>query len=169
MRIEVNMTREASRPSSKKSPMKAALLAAAVALIPLAACSNATPFEPQVIETTDFFVGLGIDLASMTKLPSGVYIQDDSVGTGAALADGDSVQIDHRGWLSNGYQFSGGIFRSLYPTSFIDGFSIGMEGMAEGGQRLMIIPPELAYGNAGSGPIPRGAVLVFEVELIDAY
>jgi len=162
------MTREPRRKSQTTS-LKAAVLASSIVVIPLAACSEATPFEPQVIETTTFFAGLGIDLAAMTKLPSGVYILDDSVGTGALLADGDSVQIDHSGWLSNGYQFSGGVFRSLYPTSFIDGFSIGLEGMAEGGQRLMIIPPDLAYGDAGSGVIPRGAILVFEVELLDAY
>jgi FK506-binding nuclear protein len=143
-------------------------LALALAL-PSVACSEATPFEPQVIEDTEFFAGLGIDLATMTKLASGVYILDDSVGTGAALADGDSIQVDHRGWLSNGYQFSSGQFRALYPGDFIDGFSFGLAGMAEGGQRLMIIPPELGYGNTPTGSIPAGSILVFEVILIDAY
>lgn len=146
------------------------LVAVAMLAMPAVACSNAEPFAPQVIEDTDFFVGLGIDLASMTKLPSGVYILDDSVGTGPVLADGDSIQLDHRGWLSNGYQFSGGVFRARFTAGeFIDGFSVGLEGMAEGGQRLMIIPPELGYGNVNAGSIPAGSVLVFEVELIDVY
>ncbi|MBM4183299.1 MAG: hypothetical protein FJ207_03635 [Gemmatimonadetes bacterium] len=144
------------------------LVALAVLCVPAAACSDA--FEPQVIEETEFFTGLGIDLATMTKLPSGVYILDDSVGTGALLADGDSVQIDHRGWLSNGNQFSGGVFRGLYPTGFIPGFSIGLAGMMEGGKRLMIIPPALGYGNdPPPGAIPPGSILVFEVLLLDAY
>ncbi|HET9947644.1 MAG TPA: FKBP-type peptidyl-prolyl cis-trans isomerase [Longimicrobiales bacterium] len=37
--------------------------------------------------------------------------------------------------------------------------------MAVGGTRRMIVPPELGYGEQGSGPIPPGAVMVFEVEL----
>jgi FKBP-type peptidyl-prolyl cis-trans isomerase len=147
------------------------LVALAVLVVPAAACSD--PFEPQVIEELEFFAGLGINLSTMTKLPSGVYIQDDSVGTGTVLtlADTVTVQVDHRGWLHDGTQFSpgpgqSGVFSTSYPTGLISGFVIGMEGMAVGGQRLMIIPPELAYGNAGSGPVPPGAVLVFEVELL---
>lgn len=145
------------------------LVALAVLIAPVAACSE-DPFAPQVIEEVEFFAGLGIDLASMIKLSSGIYISDDSIGTGAQLEAGDSVNIDHRGWLADGTLFSSGaIDGSPYPTGFISGFSMGMAGMFVGGQRLMIIPPEHAWGNTGSGPIPPGAVVVFEVELIDAY
>ncbi len=146
------------------------LVALAVLMGPAAACSSEDPYAPQVIEDVEFFAGLGIDLAAMTKLSSGVYIQDDSVGTGALLADGDTVDIDHRGWLSDGTQFSTGVINGFpYPIGFIPGFSMGMAGMNVGGQRLVIIPPELAYGESGGGPIPPGAVLVFEIELLDAY
>lgn len=144
------------------------LVALAVLVVPAVACSD-DPFAPEVIEEVEFYVGLGIDLSAMTKLPSGVYIQDDSVGTGALLADGDSVQMDHVGWLANGTQFSGGVFRGLYPTGFIEGFSYGIAGMMEGGQRLVIIPPALGYGDNGAGAVPPGAVLVFVVALLDAY
>jgi len=140
----------------------------ALTVVLAGACSE-DPFAPQVIEELSFFAGLGIDLSAMTKLPSGVYIQDDSVGTGDLLADGDSVEIDHRGWLADGTQFSSGVIDGYPLAGFIPGFIIGMGGMREGGQRLMIIPPELAYGNTGAGPIPPGAVVIFEVELIDAF
>jgi hypothetical protein len=144
------------------------LVALAALVVPAAACTDENPFE--VIEEVTFFPGLMIDLSTMTKLPSGVYIKDDSVGTGALLADGDSVYIDHTGWLASGIEFSTGEFRALYPGTFIQGFAIGLEGMAEGGQRLMIIPPALAYAdNPPTTSIPPGAILVFEVELLDAY
>ena len=146
--------------------VKALATALAVLVVPAMACGS-DPFAPQVIEEVEFFAGLGIDLSTMTKLPSGVYILDDTVGTGTVLANATvSVQIDHTGWLADGTPFSSGVFTAVYPSGFVPGFSIGMEGMAVGGQRLMIIPPALAYGNAGTGPIPPGAVLIFEVELL---
>lgn len=147
---------------------RALFVALAVLVLPAVACSE-DPFAPQVIEDLSFHPGLGIDLAAMTRLPSGVYISDDTVGTGALLADGDTVDIDHRGWLADGTQFSTGVLNGYPLTVFIPGFSTGMAGMHVGGQRLMIIPPELAYGDTGSGPIPPGAVVIFEVELLDAY
>ncbi|MEQ1855744.1 MAG: FKBP-type peptidyl-prolyl cis-trans isomerase [Longimicrobiales bacterium] len=149
--------------------VRALTTALAVLVVPAMACSS-DAFAPQVIEDLTFFPGLGIDLNAMTKLPSGVYIQDDSVGTGTVLgSDTVDVQIDHRGWLADGTLFSSGVFPFEYPTGVISGFAIGMEGMAVGGQRLMIIPSALAYGNSGTGPIPPGAVLIFEVELLDVF
>lgn len=144
-------------------------LSACVAL--LSGCSNEDPTEViiEVIEEAAFDPSLGIDLAQMTELPSGVYIEDRTVGTGAVIASGSTATVDHMGWLRTGLGFSGGQFEFVYLVDpLIEGFEIGMEGMAEGGTRLMIIPPALAYGTApppGSG-IPPGAILVFEVELL---
>jgi FKBP-type peptidyl-prolyl cis-trans isomerase len=139
----------------------------AIALV-LAACTSKLAF--QVIEEVTFDPGLGIDLSQMTKLPSGVYIQDHVVGTGAVLAVGDSASLDLTGWLSNGVEFSSGPLTIEYGVTDtgVEGFDIGLEGMAEGGSRLMIIPPDLAYGNfpPPGGIIPRGAILVFLVDLL---
>lgn len=150
---------------------------ALVALVAALGACGSSPTEVvfEVIEETTFAPSLGIDLAQMTELPSGVYIEDTVVGAGTALAANDSITIDHAGWLSDGTQFSAGQFDTragASPQRLIEGFEIGLVGMAVGGTRRMVIPPALAYGAQGartqSGAIvvPPGAIVIFEVELI---
>lgn len=42
----------------------------------------------------------------------------------------------------------------------------GLQGMCIGEKRTLTIPPELGYGDRGIGPIPGGATLIFETELV---
>jgi peptidylprolyl isomerase len=75
-------------------------------------------------------------------------------------------------------QQSGQVFDSSWqrgqPATFpldgvIQGWSEGLVGMQPGGRRLLIIPAELAYGDAGAGAdIAPGETLVFVVDLIEA-
>jgi FKBP-type peptidyl-prolyl cis-trans isomerase len=136
----------------------------------LAACESTTEPAFEVIETSTFGSSLGIVLADFTKLPSGVYMREDSVGTGTVFAAGDSVSVDHTAWLRNGALINSGPFQ-IDTDRLIPGFRIGMEGMAEGDTRTLIVPPALGYGSNPpfGSPIPAGAILVFEVDLIDVF
>ncbi len=48
----------------------------------------------------------------------------------------------------------------------IEGWDIGLIGMQTEGKRVLVVPPEFAYGNTAVGPIPANATLVFAIELI---
>jgi hypothetical protein len=58
------------------------------------------------------------------------------------------------------------IVRGHIMTGVIAGWQRGVVGMKVGGQRRLIIPPDLAYGSTGSGPIPPNATLVFDIGLL---
>jgi len=105
---------------------------------------------------------------------------DVKPGAGEVATAGKTVSVHYTGWLydeaASGHQ--GKKFDSArdrtQPFEFplggkqvIAGWELGVEGMKVGGQRLLIIPPELAYGARGAGGvIPPNAKLVFDIELI---
>ena len=136
----------------------------ALAAVGLGACGDDNPF--QVIEETEFAASLGIDLATMEQLPSGVYIEEITLGSGAQAMAGDIVNVDYMGWLADGTLFNDFDDIDFSLDGFIPGFRDGIIGMLVGGTRLMVIPPDQGYGAAGSGSaIPPGAILVFQVTL----
>jgi FKBP-type peptidyl-prolyl cis-trans isomerase FkpA len=105
------------------------------------------------------------------------YSQTDLVvGTGATAISGSNVTVAYTGWLhdstkpdAKGTQFDSNAnfpFR-LGVGQVIRGWDIGVVGMRVGGQRRLVIPPDLAYGSsgAGNGAIPPNATLVFDVTL----
>ncbi|KAI8563202.1 hypothetical protein RHMOL_Rhmol03G0094300 [Rhododendron molle] len=48
----------------------------------------------------------------------------------------------------------------------LKGLDLGVEGMRVGGQRLLIVPPQLAYGSKGVQEIPPNATIELDVELL---
>jgi FKBP-type peptidyl-prolyl cis-trans isomerase FkpA len=123
-----------------------------------AACDSTGP---------DFDSGLGVDLAAMTQTASGLYVLDVTVGTGAVAAVGNRATVRYTGWLENGDQFDSGTYTfRLGQREAIDGFDEGVTGMRVGGERRIVIPPSLGYGELGSGRIPGDAYLLFDMELL---
>ena len=106
-------------------------------------------------------------------------ITDLIVGTGVEADNGHTVTVEFTGWLyeptapqNKGTQFDtsdgNGFTFSLGERQVIRGWDAGIRGMREGGFRRLIIPPGLAYGEAGQGDIPGNATLIFEIYLIEA-
>jgi FKBP-type peptidyl-prolyl cis-trans isomerase FkpA len=113
----------------------------------------------------------------MHTTASGLQYLDTVTGEGDAAQAGQYVTVHYTGWLyENGEQ--GAKFDSSRdrndPFEFplgaghvIRGWDEGVQGMKIGGQRTLIIPPELGYGARGAGGvIPPNATLKFDVELL---
>ncbi|KAL2815260.1 FK506-binding protein 2 [Aspergillus cavernicola] len=87
---------------------------------------------------------------------------------------GDTVQMHYRGTLAaDGSEFDASYNRGK-PFKFplgagrvIKGWDEGLLDMCVGEKRTLTIPPEFGYGDRGVGPIPGGATLIFETELVE--
>ncbi|MEQ1533395.1 MAG: FKBP-type peptidyl-prolyl cis-trans isomerase [Sideroxydans sp.] len=101
-------------------------------------------------------------------------------GEGAEAKAGQLVTVHYTGWLfdknaenNKGTKFDSSRDRDepfdfpLGMGQVIQGWDMGVQGMKVGGQRTLVIPPEMGYGRRGAGGvIPPNATLVFDVELL---
>ncbi len=140
----------------------------ALAAVLAAACLDDSPFVPS-IEDTVFHESLGVDLAASTKTASGLYYRDILVGAGAEVpATGNvAVSTTYSLYLRTGELIEAGDYSlTVGAGESIDGYEEGLRGMRVGGQRQLIIPPDLAYGDQRNGDIPPNSILVFNVVLV---
>ena len=105
---------------------------------------------------------------------------DVKLGKGAEAKAGQLVSVHYTGWLYDaaapdhkGNKFDSSRDRGTpfqFPLGLgrvIKGWDVGVQGMKVGGQRTLVIPPEMGYGARGAGGvIPPNATLVFDVELL---
>jgi FKBP-type peptidyl-prolyl cis-trans isomerase len=107
--------------------------------------------------------------ADVTELQS----TDLTEGTGDAAKNGDTVVMKYYGTIAS----DGTVFDENYSKDkaytlklgngeVIPGWDQGLLGMKAGGVRRLVIPSDLAYGEAGRGSIPANADLVFVVKLL---
>ena len=114
-------------------------------------------------------------------MPTELQKIDVKQGTGAEAVNGKPVLVHYTGWLYDpskpdhrGAKFDSSRDRQI-PFGFIigagrviKGWDEGVPGMKVGGQRTLVIPPAMAYGERGAGGvIPPNATLIFDVELVD--
>lgn len=111
---------------------------------------------------------------SYTELPSGLKYCDVKKGDGTEAKAGRTVRVHYTGRLEDGTKFDSSHDRdqafefALGQGVVIKGWDEGVAGMKEGGERQLVIPPELGYGNRGVGElIPPNATLHFDVELVE--
>jgi FKBP-type peptidyl-prolyl cis-trans isomerase len=136
----------------------------------LASCGDSTTAPTEVsLEDQKWGASLGIDLSTMTKLASGVYIKDLVVGTGSIPVKPSShISVTYTGYYASGVVFTKivGTPQEYLLSDLIEGWKLGLPGVVAGGQRRLVIPSALAYRASGYGPIPPYANLVFDIAVV---
>ncbi|KAK6358684.1 peptidylprolyl isomerase fpr4 [Orbilia blumenaviensis] len=110
--------------------------------------------------------------SSKSRTVDGVKIEDHKVGSGPEAKKGQKVSMRYIGKLTDGKVFDSN--KKGKPFTFnlgkgdvIKGWDIGVAGMKVGGERKLVIPANLAYGNKALPGIPKNSTLVFEVKLLE--
>lgn len=101
-----------------------------------------------------------------------LVIDDVKVGTGIDVRNGDTVTVNYIGTTQDGVRFDSSYDRgqpfvfTVGAGKVIQGWEKGLIGMKVGGQRILVIPADMAYGNKVVGSIPANSPLVFTIELM---
>lgn len=115
--------------------------------------------------------------ASIVTTLTGLQIIDNRVGVGPSPKTGQKCLIQYTGWLyvngMKGRKFVSSVGRGR-PFEFaigkgqvIKGWDEGIATMKVGGNRTLIVPPDLGYGTAGlAGTVPPNSWLAFDIELL---
>jgi FKBP-type peptidyl-prolyl cis-trans isomerase FkpA len=132
--------------------------------------------ERAAVAATAEKTAAGAFLAQMAKetgaqrSASGMIYIPITAGTGANPTAASTVKVHYHGTLRDGTVFDSSVDRGE-PISFplngvIPCWTEGVQMMKVGGKAKLVCPSDTAYGDTGSGPIPGGATLVFEVQLL---
>ncbi len=135
-------------------------------------------FDVELVDIPDGSPESPIEVAEadFTTTDSGLKYYDIETGNGPMPTEGQAVTAHYTGWLEDGTKFDSSLDRGQ-PFMFMVGQGMVIPGWDEavltmkvGGKRQLVIPAELAYGEAGAGGgvIPPNATLIFELELLSA-
>jgi peptidylprolyl isomerase len=156
----------AQAPSGPASATASAAPAAPAA--PAADTAPATPKPPSPLSKRP------IVSAPNGPPPIRLVVKDLITGKGDDAKPNDTVTVNYVGVLyksgkvfDSSWQRKQTFSTSLSNGSVISGWVKGIVGERVGGRRELVIPPNLAYGSAGSAPkIPPNATLIFDVDLL---
>ena len=130
----------------------------------LAACGDSTGPSLEVIEDVVFHESVGVDLGEMIEATSGLYYQDLVEGDGEVLVSGANSVVEYLVRFRTG-EFVGSDESFAFTVGdpgLWDGFNLGVVGMRVGGERKIVLPPNLV--NDSRFP---GRILIFDIELLE--
>ena len=116
----------------------------------------------------DAFLAMNKAKDGVVTLPSGLQYKILKEGTGPKPTATDTVACNYKGTFIDGKEFdsSKGEPVSFPVNGVIKGWTEALQLMPVGSKWQLVIPGDLAYGDAGRPGIPPASTLVFEVELV---
>jgi FKBP-type peptidyl-prolyl cis-trans isomerase len=118
------------------------------------------------------FLAENLHKPDVVTTASGLQYKVLEPGAGTPPKPTDEVTVNYRGTLIDGTEFDSSYKRGQ-PATFqlnhvIPGWSEGLQLMKPGAKYQLFVPPQLAYDlrSPPGGPVPPGALLIFEVELL---
>ncbi len=137
---------------------------------PLQQARSARALAKQKAASADYLAKAAAEPGAV-KTESGLVYRELRAGTGASPAATDTVKVNYRGTLTDGTEFDSSYKRNEPATFPLNGvipcWTEGLQKMKVGGKAELVCPSDLAYGEDGRPSIPGGAVLTFEIELLD--
>ncbi|GLZ28780.1 peptidyl-prolyl cis-trans isomerase [Lentzea sp. NBRC 105346] len=116
-----------------------------------------------------------VTVPATCSAPKELLTKDVIPGTGAAVKEGDTASVhyvlytfstkaENQASWDSGRPFA---VQNVGKGTVIKGWNEGLIGLKQGGRRLLVVPPEKGYGDAGQGDIQPGETLVFVVDAIE--
>lgn len=162
---------QAPQPATPKPAVPAPAAPASPPATPPPAATQPAPTTPPTTPETPKETGV----LKTIETDSGLIIEELKFGDGVECKPLQTVTIHYRGTLADGREFDSS-HKTGRPATFslarlIKGWQEGIPGMKVGGQRRLIVPPDLGYGGRaikdanGGDLIPANSTLIFEIEL----
>ena len=139
----------------------------------LAASCDTAPEPPVPSDPDNIPKPRVVSQDAFKESPTGLKWYDFTAGAGDSTDTGDVLHVHYHGWLTDSTMFDSSYLRqepyvfTLGSGQVIAGWDEGLLNMRVGGERQLIVPPDLAYGARARGPIPANSTLIFEVELVE--
>ncbi|MFN7118756.1 MAG: FKBP-type peptidyl-prolyl cis-trans isomerase [Saprospiraceae bacterium] len=146
--------------------MKNKLWLFAAMLLLVSACNKEEePEEPDNVTIERFVAENNLNT---TVHPSGIHYIITKTGTGANPTINATINVRYKGYFLDGSVFDQVGSGVEFPLkNLIEGWKIAVPLLQKGGKGTFIIPSALGYGANPPPGIPRNAILIFDIELID--
>ena len=128
---------------------------------------NKTRKAAENLERGNKYLELLSTLDGVEVTESGLHYIIIRPGQGALVRPEDTVVLNYKGMFVDGTVFDENTDFEFQANKVVPGMTEGLTKIAKGGKIRLFIPPHLAYGERGAGPIAPNSVIIFEIEVLD--